>query len=205
MNPSLSRRIAEHLLMVLLPREYRDALIGDLREDAVTSLYWREVLVAVVAVVIRMLVTRRNDDVNKEDVMATIGTATRRPVAFTLSLGVLGGGALITTAAVSHRGWFVFLPYATIVVLSAVILRAETVRPFLRRFLLSLGAFMIATLIFYVFMRTVPRERVLYISVIGHAWRIGFMLVIGSVLSTAVAQLTATIGRTPELPPRVPQ
>jgi hypothetical protein len=149
---------------------------------------------AVVRVVVR-LVRGQQDDVCEEDLMSVTGTATNRSAAFVLSLGVLGGGALITTAAVSHRGPLVFLPYTAIVIISAVILRAEAVQPFSRRFLLGLGSFMLATLIFYLFVSTVSRG-VSEIPILGHAWRIGFMVVIGSILSAAVAQLTGTRSRT---------
>ena len=57
---------------------------------------------------------------------------------------------------------------------------------------------MVATVIFYVFLRTVGHN-VIQISILGHAWRLGFMLLIGSVLGAAVAQLTGTTNR--ELPP----
>jgi len=203
MNDSLSRRIAERLLTVLLPRDYCDALIGDLREEDAGSLYWREVAVAVAAALIRTLLGTRNENVSKEEFMATIGTATHRPVAFALSLGVLGGGALITTTIMSRRGPYILLAYAAIVVVTAIILRAEFVQPFSRRFLLSLGAFMLATVILYVFLRSVPRG-LSDISILGHAWRIGVMLLIGSVLSAAVAQLTASADRTPKPDPLTP-
>jgi hypothetical protein len=203
MNDSPSRRIAERLLTLLLPRDYCDALIGDLREEDAGSLYWREVAVAVAAAIVRTLLGTRNETVSKEEVMAALGTATHRPVAFALSLGVLGGGALITTMVISRRGPYVLLAYAAIVLVTAIILRAEFVQPFSRRFLLSLGAFMLATLILHVFLRTVPRGQP-DISIFGHAWRIGFMLLVGSVLSAAVAQLTATTGRTPIPDPLTP-
>jgi hypothetical protein len=170
---------------MLVPPDYREALIGDLREEAATvTIYWLEVAIAIASAL--------KKTIYEEKLMTSIGTATHRPVAFALSLGLLGGGALITTAVVSHRGWLVFLPYAAIVILSAVILRAETVNPFSRRFSLSLGAFMVATLIFYLFVGAVKAHSLLTISILGHAWRIGLMLLIGSILSAAVAQLTAT-------------
>lgn len=186
--------------MALLPHDWRDALVGDLREEAARAptgahvLYWREVVFALIGVVVRIVmrpVRGQQDAVCKEESMSVTGTATNRSAAFILSLGVLGGGALITTAAVSHRGPLVFLPYAAIVIISAVILRAEAVQPFSRRFLLGLGAFMLATLIFYLFVAKVSRG-LTEISILGHAWRIGLMVVIGSILSAAVAQLTGT-------------
>jgi hypothetical protein len=57
---------------------------------------------------------------------------------------------------------------------------------------------MMATLIFYSSLRLLSRH-LAEISILGHAWRLGLMLLIGSILSAAVAQLTGTRSRTPEL------
>jgi hypothetical protein len=81
-----------------------------------------------------------------------VGTATHRPVAFALALGLLGGGALITT-----------------------------------EFALTLGAFMFATVMLYVFIGLVGAQTLFIISPSGHAWRLAVMLFIGSALSAAVA------------------
>jgi hypothetical protein len=235
---SRSQRLAEWLLSTLLPLQCRDALIGDLREEAsaatatrIQFLYWREVAVALAGAIKRTLV-----QAIEEDLMTVIGTATRRPVAFALALGVLGGGALIVTTWITSRGQMIFLPYVAIVLASVFFRRTEAVTPLSRRFALSLGAFMLATLILYVFIAAVavpkaararsladarrpvstccaqpanglstpanvairPRPPLEKISILGHAWRIGFMLLIGSILSAAVAQLTGTTTRTPE-------
>jgi glucose uptake protein GlcU len=85
----------------------------------------------------------------------------------------------------------VFLPYAAIVVIGAIYLRREQVTPFFRRFGMALGAFMVATALFYLYIVTVAKTAAVDVSLIGHAWRIGLMLAIGSCLSAAVAQLTA--------------
>jgi len=124
--------------------------------------------------------------------MQVIGTAANRPIAFILGLGLLGGGALITTVWATTRGPMVLLPYAAFVVVTAVYLRIERVQPFVRRFNLALGAFMMATVILYLFIGLVAAKTLLIIPLLGHAWRLGLMLVIGAVVSAAVAQLTAT-------------
>jgi hypothetical protein len=120
------------------------------------------------------------------------GTATHRPLAFALALGLLGGGALITTESMTRRGPMVFLPYAALVITTAVYLRIEQVRPFWRRFNLAFGAFMFATVVLYLFIGLVKAKTLLLIPIWGHAWRLGFMAAIGGALSAAVAQLTAT-------------
>ncbi len=120
------------------------------------------------------------------------GIATRRPVAFSLALGLLGGGALITTVWTTTRGPIVLFPYAALVLVTAAYLRLERVQHFARRFSLALGTFMVASLLLYLFIGLVAAKTLFVISLWGHAWRIGFMLVIGSALGAAVAQLTAT-------------
>ena len=120
------------------------------------------------------------------------GIATHRPLAFALALGLLGGGALITTVWVTTRGPMVLLPYAALVLTTAAYLRIEQVRPFRRRFNLAFGAFMFATVVLYLFIGLVRAKTLLLIPIWGHAWRLGFMAVIGAALSAAVAQLTAT-------------
>lgn len=118
--------------------------------------------------------------------------ASDRPVAFVLAFGALGGAALITTVSVSRRGPMIFLPYAAIVLACAALLRAERVNGFGRRFALHLGAFMTSTIVVYLFIGQFKARTLTSISLSGHAWRLGGMAAIGTILSLAVAQLTAT-------------
>ena len=120
------------------------------------------------------------------------GSATQRPVAFIASLGLLGGGALITVAWNTSRGTVILVPYALIVLVSAVFLRVERVARWRSRFAMALGSFMVATVVFYVFAGTVLAKTLFKIPLWGHAWRLGLMLAIGAALAAAVAQLTAT-------------
>jgi hypothetical protein len=120
------------------------------------------------------------------------GTATDRPIAFALALGLLGGGALITTTTLTRRGPVIFVPYAAIVVVTALYLRLERVPRFSRRFGMALGAFMFASALLYLYIGVVRAKTLFVIPPTDHAWRIAVMLGIGSALSAAVAQLTAT-------------
>jgi len=121
-----------------------------------------------------------------------IGSATERPLAFALALGLLGGAALITVEWTTTRGPLVLIPYGALVLAAAVYLRVERVQFWRRRFELTLGTFMVASLVLYVFVGTVLTRSLLSISAWGHTWRMGLMLAIGTALSAAVAQLTAT-------------
>lgn len=121
-----------------------------------------------------------------------IGSATDRPMAFMLSLGLLGGAGLITVEWTTTRGPLVLIPYAALILASWLYLRLERVQRWSRRLMLTLGSFMVATVLLYLFIGAVLARTLLVISAWGHTWRLGLMLLIGTVLSAAVAQLTAT-------------
>jgi hypothetical protein len=120
------------------------------------------------------------------------GTATHRPISFALSLGLLGGAALIITAWNTTRGPAILLPYAALIVIAGAYLRGERVQGFGHRAALTFGSFMAATVILYLFVGLVAAKTLLVIPIWGHAWRLGLMAAIGAALSAAVAQLTAT-------------
>lgn len=120
------------------------------------------------------------------------GGATGHALAFIGALGVLGGAALIVTFMLTHRGSTGLIPYAAIVLAGAVYLRVERVKPFARRMTLSAGSFMVATVILYGFIELFQVRREHSLSLLDHAWRLGLMLLIGSISAAAVAQLTAT-------------
>ena len=124
--------------------------------------------------------------------MVSIGTATNRPVGFSLALGLLGGGALVATVSLTSRGPMIYLAYALIVIVTALYLRHERVQPFGRRFALALGTFMCASVVLYLFIGLVEVGRLTAISAVGHVWRLGLILGIGASVSGAVAQLTST-------------
>lgn len=121
-----------------------------------------------------------------------IGSATERPLGFMLALGFLGGAALITIEWATTRGPLVLFGYAAIILAAGFYLRLELVQDWRSRFLVTLGSFMLATLTVYLFIGVVLTRQVSEISAWGHAWRLGLMLVIGSALSAAVAQLAAS-------------
>jgi hypothetical protein len=120
------------------------------------------------------------------------GSATDRPLAFVFALGALGGAALITVEWATTRGPLILFPYAALAIVSAVYLRFECVQGWLRRFSLALGSYMVATVTLYLFIGLVLARSLFDISAWGHMWRLGLMLLIGSALSAAVAQLSAT-------------
>ena len=120
----------------------------------------------------------------------------KRPVPLALALGVLGGGALIMTVWLSTRGPFILVPYAGLVVASLVAVRLAGWTEFSHRFAAAFGAFMVATVVLWLFVGTVVAGSLFEISLWGHVWRLGLMAVVGGVLSGAVAYL-ADLGRQP--------
>ena len=127
--------------------------------------------------------------------MTSLAPNSKQPLPLALALGALGGAALIVTMMLSTRGPLIFVPYAALVLGSLVAVRLAGWPEFSRRFAAAFGAFMVATLVLYVSIGWfLGGASVFEISVLGHAWRIGFMALIGGVLSGAVAYL-ADLGR----------
>lgn len=89
-------------------------------------------------------------------------------------------------------GLWIFVSYALLMVVSGLYLRFERVQPFARRFALSFGAFMVASLILYFVIAFLLARTFSHISLLGHAWRIAFVAAVGAIVSLAVAQLTST-------------
>ena len=127
--------------------------------------------------------------------MTALAPASKQPLPLALALGALGGAALIVTTMLTTRGPLVFVPYAALVLGSLVAVRLAGWPEFSRRFAAVFGAFMIATLVLYVSIGWfLGGSSVFEISLWGHTWRLGFMALIGGVLSGAVAYL-ADLGR----------
>lgn len=118
---------------------------------------------------------------------------TKHPVLVALALGILGGAALIVTKGLTGGGPLVFLPYSALVLGSLAAVRLAGWPEFSRRFVAAFLAFMVATVVFYVYIAA-SAGTFLEISVWGHTWRLGFMAGIGGVLSGSVAYL-ADLGR----------
>lgn len=111
-----------------------------------------------------------------------------RPHLFAFIAGVVAALAFIATSYLTNRGPAVFVPYAVLLACTAVYLRWSRIESFRGRFSVALTAYMVASLLFYVFIATVRTDAWRVISLAGHAWRIfGLMLGIGVVVSSVVA------------------
>jgi hypothetical protein len=117
-------------------------------------------------------------------------------------LGLFGGVGLALTTITSRRGPMIFPVYAAILVGLAMLLsrfsditHAEGLIATLAGFSVASGVLYVATMLHArrILERDVARGRLpasaldLRISVLGHAWRIAALLVIGTVVSAGVA------------------
>jgi hypothetical protein len=111
-------------------------------------------------------------------------------LARSLTTGALGGLALTTVVSTAHKGEAIYQPY-TILVLSLALLlwinRDLTPR---ERFLTFVGGFMIASLILYAYLVLWVNPDALGIPLLGHAWRVAFLLGVGATLGAVTTFLT---------------
>lgn len=117
---------------------------------------------------------------------------TRRSLSLAVALGVLGGATLVLSALYFTTGKYLLLPYALVVLGSLVAIRAEGMAAFSERFLTGLLAFVLSSLALYVSVALSPA--VGHVGLLGHAWRLGLLVVIGAVVSLATATVAAPSG-----------
>jgi hypothetical protein len=117
-------------------------------------------------------------------------------------IGAFGGAGLALTATYSRRGPMIYPVYASILAALAVLLSRYPDLPYLGRVLAALIGFCIATAAAYAAVgilarrarrRLVAKGRLpasalhFRLSIVGHAWRIGLLLAIGTIVSAGVA------------------
>jgi hypothetical protein len=104
-------------------------------------------------------------------------------------LGALTGAALVLVAVFSTRGPLMFVPYAAMFCALAPLLARYRSEPFVTRTGAAFGAFLVATLISYLYIRRFANPGVPTISLIGLA-RLVLVLGSGALLAAAVAFVT---------------
>lgn len=122
-------------------------------------------------------------------------TSRRRQVTLTLALGALGAATLIVGNWFADSGPFIVPIYALLIGVNTLIIRLEKIRPFGERFVVGLAAFVISSLGLYVSIMFDPDSAA--ISVLGHAWRLGALVLVG----VAINLPTARIAEVPEPAP----
>jgi len=121
-------------------------------------------------------------------------------------VGAFGGAGLALTALYSRRGPMIYPVYAAILAALTALLSRFPDLPYAGRLLASLIGFSVATAALYVttgILADRDRRRLVKagrlpasalqfrLSIIGHAWRIGFLLTIGTIASAGVAFIAA--------------
>ena len=122
--------------------------------------------------------------------MSRLSSIIQNPLQLRASvLGALTGSALILVAVFSSRGPLMFVPYAAMFCALAPLLARYRSETFLSRTGAAFGAFLVATVISYLYIRVFANPGVPSISVIG---LVRFTLVVGSgaLLAAAVAFVT---------------
>lgn len=119
--------------------------------------------------------------------------STKKPVPVALSLGLLGGAALIITTQLTTKGPAIYIPYTALVIVTFITLRLINWPEFYRRFIAAFLSFMVASVLMYIFIGIYDAGTFFELPVWGHAWRLGFLAVVGGILSAAIAYL-ADIG-----------
>ncbi len=110
-------------------------------------------------------------------------------ISLTLALGALSGTALVLSHMFFARGKYILLVYAGIAIATGIILKTTTVANYAARFQAGLGSFMLANLALYVYV-CIESGAFSHLTLFGHAWRLGFMLLVGTALNLALARVS---------------
>lgn len=115
-------------------------------------------------------------------------TIPRSHATLTLALGFLGAATLILGNWFVSSGPLLLLVYALVVVATTWLIRLERMSSYAERFLVGLGVFGISSLGLYVAVSLDPASSD-SITVLGHAWRLGALLLIGAAVNLATARV----------------
>lgn len=118
-----------------------------------------------------------------------------RTTTLTFIVSTLGGVALVATTALTTRGPLILLPYAGILVATALLLRTAGFSTLRSRVWAAMATFMISSLILYGFIVLVENPAALLANgLLGHVWRLALIAAIGFPIATMLAYLTSRPG-----------
>lgn len=104
--------------------------------------------------------------------------------------GALGGLSLITVIATAEKGEAIYKPYALLVLgLVAVLWLNRDLTP-QERFATFVSGFMLASVILYGYLILWLNPNALGIPILGHVWRLGFLLGVGAALGAGATLIT---------------
>ncbi len=119
----------------------------------------------------------------------------RRLVTLTVSMGLLGGALLVVANSTIGSGKQILLPYALLLILVAAITRAERIASHVARFVVLLATFVLSTGCLYLVIALSPASSSL--SLLGHVWRLAFVVGLGALLALPLARVTEAPDRSP--------
>ena len=120
-----------------------------------------------------------------------------------LVVGAFGGAGLLLTAIYSRRGPLIYPVYAAILTALTLLLARYADVPYSTRYNAALAGFVAASAPAYVMVSILAdrqRDRLRRrgrlpagggVSVLGHLWRVGFLVLAGAVVSAGVAFIAA--------------
>lgn len=103
--------------------------------------------------------------------------------------GVIGGALLILIKQLSRNGLLGMLPYVFILILALVTLKSPAEKKFFTFFMTGLLTFLVMTVILYAEIIFIENPAVINMPLLGHAWRLGVILLIGSASSATLTYL----------------
>jgi len=117
-------------------------------------------------------------------------TLSARSLSTALALGAFGGAVLALSDVFLTPGKGILVPYALVVLGLTVAILAERLTQFSERFVMTLLAFMLASLVLYVTVMIRADNAITW----GHVWRLAFLLIVG----VGVSLPAAVLARAPE-------
>jgi hypothetical protein len=118
-----------------------------------------------------------------------------RAVRFGAIVGLSGGIALVSVLELSRRGQTIYVPYTLLVLVLTAIAGLSTGLQRWLRFGLVFTGFMVASLVLYLYIILTDNSSASSISILGHAWRLAFLVGVGSILAAAAAFVTERSSR----------
>ena len=124
----------------------------------------------------------------------TIQSFLKKPVSIGLIWGAIGGISLIVLTLVSRYGLVQLIPYPVILIGAVLTMKYSNPQNhiFNKLFLTGFFAFVIMSLILYVYILTFINPGA-GISFLGHLWRFGLMIGIGSISSLLLSFLAKPV------------
>jgi hypothetical protein len=118
-----------------------------------------------------------------------------RAVRFGAIVGLSGGIALVSVLELSRRRQTIYVPYTLLVLVLTAIAGLSTGLQRWLRFGLVFTGFMVASLVLYLYIILTDNSSASSISILGHAWRLAFLVGVGSILAAAAAFVTERSSR----------